>query len=348
MQIKNGLDRRDSQFHELTAAIQQKIDTAEASLLYDDKTRARELVAQSQNLLKLIDARYAHRKEYKDVLEKLSTIDTRINNIVRIQSPTVLAPLPTLASTASGILHLVHTDSEIFAYSQNSIYKLNEKERILQELPLHEKIPSVACGQIISGNKLLFCNSAGDRLYTLLFPEQTVASSTLALGEHESGDRILKSYNDRLYVLTLDQGLIFRHITTTTGFSKGSSWLKGKADGLARARDFTIDGTLYVLSNTGSLLLFSAGRPAQQRVPEQTNKHIATATRIWTNQGESRIYLLDPRNNQIIILDKKTLETIGRITSEDFQDIKDMIIYTKKKEIILLDKGRILKVPLSF
>lgn len=348
VQIKNNVDRKDSYYTGVTAAIQQKIDSADASLIYDDKKRVKELLSESDDLLRLIDERYKSRKDYKDLVGKLATLNLRINNIVYIQSPTVLATLPQLSASAPPVNHLIRAGSAVIAYSQDSLYQFDDKAHAFHELPLHEKIPSIACGQNISENRLLFCNSGGDRLYTLALPAKTVTSSTLALGENESGDRIVKTYNDRLYVLTLDKGALFRHIKTVTGFSKGALWLKSALSSLAHARDFTIDGTVYALSSNGALLLFNAGKQLPQEASEQTKKLITDATRIWTDQGESRLYLLDPHNKKIIILDKKTLESIGQITSDDFQGLQDMVINTKKKEILLLDNGRLLKIPLSF
>ena len=116
------------------------------------------------------------------------------------------------------------------------------------------------------------------------------------------------NFNNNLYVLDPgagDRGTIHKYQVTAAGYEIEPTPYVEQAEevDLSNAIDFAIDGDIFVLLQDSSVLRFSAGR----KVPFETNGLVGEAvqaTRIFTEVNADSLYLVDPKNERIVEIDK--------------------------------------------
>ena len=116
------------------------------------------------------------------------------------------------------------------------------------------------------------------------------------------------NFNNNLYVLDPgagDRGTIHKYQVTAAGYEIEPTPYVEEAEevDLSNAIDFAIDGDIFVLLQDSSVLRFSGGR----KVPFETNGLVGEAlqaTRIFTEVNADSLYLVDPKNERIVEIDK--------------------------------------------
>lgn len=347
IQLKRGTEQTDNRIREIIAGIEQKNDLIDASMIYDDRERARSLLGESHALLNLVGQKYRDRADFKAAEKKMESLDMRLNNVTRLASLNVIATVP---PDASGVipqgLHVVASKTIVLVYSADSIYLFDPVKPELKPLSgITGKIPSISCAVAASDTVFYFCSGDGSRLYSLTLPDQTVKSISLPRHEQESSIDTVQIYNSRLYVLTRNQGHIYRHLSVATGFSRGAAWTRSPQDILKSAVSFTIDGKVYALTTDGTIRLYSAGVAEDRPTSETTKNSLAHATLLWTDADDSLLYALDPSGKKLIAVNKKTLDLAAQIVSDQFTNLQGFAVNRLKNEILILDAGRIIRVP---
>ncbi len=344
--LKNSGDQKNSRYQGTLTAIQQKIDSAEASLIYDDKKRAEELLGEAQALFSLIDEKQKSKGQTVALTQKVNDLSAKLSNVIRIDQPEVLARIPEDASAPLPPLQLTGVRDGIIAYSQDLHFIYQPSDHSFPQSGLAEKIPRISCAIPSADTILYFCNESADRLYQLTLPEKTVKTLSIAKAADERID-LARAYNGRIYTLTRSTGTLYRHVKNGDSFSSPTSWLKQSEVSLKNARDFAVDGSVYVLTADGSLITLSSGKVQPREVPQSTRDLLKDASHIATDSDTPLLYLLDAVNKRIVMLDKKTFEAKGQITSSKFNQLRGMVISKNKKEAFLLDGIQLLKVPLE-
>ena len=116
------------------------------------------------------------------------------------------------------------------------------------------------------------------------------------------------NFNNNLYVLDPgagDRGTIHKYQVTAAGYEIEPTPYVEQAEevDLSNAIDFAIDGDIFVLLQDSSVLRFSGGR----KVPFKINGLVGEAlqaTRIFTEVNADGLYLVDPKNERIVEIDK--------------------------------------------
>ncbi|MBI4599562.1 hypothetical protein HY732_01425 [Candidatus Uhrbacteria bacterium] len=346
IQLRRGAEQAGTRTREIIAGIEQKNDLIDASMIYDDRQRARVLLGESYALLDLVPKKFHARGDFKAAEEKLKSIDLRLNNIMRLDSLDVAAALAPDASGAVPNVQLVANKAAILAYSADTLYLFDKENNVLNPLEnLRGKIPSISCAVASSDTVFYFCSGNGERLYSLTFPDQTVKNISLPRHESETSLDTVRMYNNRLYVLTRERGIIYRHLAVATGFSRGAAWTQTPQEAVKNASSFAIDGNVYVLGTDGNIRLFSSGVAVERTTSDTTKKALIGATMLWTNSDEPFLYALNPDQKKLIALHKKTFEIAAQIVSDHFTGLQGFTVNRKSKEIFILDAGRMIHVP---
>ncbi|MDD2913442.1 MAG: hypothetical protein PHS29_02260, partial [Candidatus Pacebacteria bacterium] len=100
-----------------------------------------------------------------------------------------------------------------------------------------------------------------------------------------------------------------------------------------------IEGSIWLLSKENTLELYHEGEYQKSiELPEGI-------TDIKTSFNHSFIYLLYPKGQRIIVLDKEG-NLIKQIKSEQFNKLKDIQISEDKESIFILSENKIYKIGL--
>lgn len=345
IQLNKSSKGRESRLKEILVAVEQKQLAADASLIYDDKDRARALLRESESLLALVDEKLKDRKEFIASRSAVEKLRMKVDNVTSIEQPTSLAALPAeIAADTSRDARMMATDDHVVVIHNDSIFLYNREAQTLDELPVHEKIPSISCAAKVSANELVFCNADVSRLSVLTLPDQTIRSHTLSRGSNNAPQKILL-YNDRIYAFSNAEGVLVRYTKSGDAYGSGTRWIKASNPELANARDIAIDGRVYILTQQGALKVYRAGNDSTGTIPSETRDALTGASRIITNDDLSYLYALDREHKKIIIVDKESFALVGQITSPAFQRVTDFDVSKKRKTILVLDGGNLLSFP---
>ncbi|MDP2630262.1 MAG: hypothetical protein Q8P56_02535, partial [Candidatus Uhrbacteria bacterium] len=284
---------------------------------------------------------------FKAAEQKIEALDLRLNNVTRLASLDVIATVPPDASGAiAQDLRVVASKKNILVYSTDSVYLFDPIKRELKPLSgIAGKIPSISCAVAASDTVFYFCSGDGNRLYSLTLPDQTVKSISFPRNDQESSLDAVQIYSNRLYVLTRNQGHIYRHLSVATGFSRGVAWTRSPQDTLKSAASFTVDGKVYALGNDGTIHLYSSGVAEDRPTSETVKNTLVHATLLWTDADDSLLYALDPSEKKLIAVNKKTFDLAAQIVSDQFTNLQGFAVNRSKNELFLLDAGRIIRVP---
>lgn len=348
IQLNNSSQRKTSRAQEILSAVKQKITAADARLIYDDRGRARELVNESRQLLALIDdERFKIQEEYRNGKRDIEALERKINNITRVDSPTLLGSIPSTPESPTTDVRLLSSGQATVLFNNDAIYAYDSEKKELTELGLREKIPSISCATVKSKNEFYFCNADGTRLYALSFPDKTVSSFSVARKD-ESAPNALLVYNTRIYSFNSKSGSLLRHVKNGQSYSAGVPWFKGSPEQTAGARDIAIDGLVYIMTKNGELLTFSSGVRVKTDIPKDTASALEGAGRIITNSETPYLFALDAANKKIIAIHKQTFALAGQIVSPVFERPSDIALSNKKNTVLLTDAGRLFSLPFSF
>ena len=100
-----------------------------------------------------------------------------------------------------------------------------------------------------------------------------------------------------------------------------------------------IDGSIYFVSN-GTIFKYNSGAKQDFNLGVSA---LSDNTKIYTENGMTNLYVLDPGNRRILILDK-TGSVIQTLTSGQFNDLKDFSVDEKNKSIFVLNNNQLLRV----
>lgn len=340
MQIKNSAQQRDARMQEILAAIEQKLLSADASMIYDDRSRARELIAESEQLLALIDKPFRDRKSVSEKIRAIEEIRLKVDNVIRVEA----SELASFQTENAGPFALTAYEETVVVSSSDTIYLYDRAEKKLMELAVHEKIPSIACAAARTEKEIFFCSQDGDRLYALTIADSTIRSSPLTGIGNEAPSRIL-FYGDRLYSFSQQSGMFYRHNRSGDGYGVGQQWIRELTDTVKGARDVAIDGLVYILTSDGALIVMRSGRQARTEIPQETRDALKGAQRIIVSPDLDYLYALDPSLKRIVVIDKKTFAAVAHITSTALQNPQDFALSKKRKTIVVLDERKLLSLP---
>jgi len=145
-------------------------------------------------------------------------------------------------------------------------------------------------------------------------------------------------YGDNLYVLDNEQSQIFKYPESGQGFAGGQKWLQATND-LSNASSLTIDGSIYVIANDGNIKNFIKGELKEFNYHEP-NPPIGAGAIIKTFRDSNYLYIIDPQNKRIVILDKEG-NIKNQYSSQSFDNLTDLAVDPAEKAIYLLNGAHV-------
>ncbi|GIW05906.1 MAG: hypothetical protein KatS3mg060_0711 [Dehalococcoidia bacterium] len=113
----------------------------------------------------------------------------------------------------------------------------------------------------------------------------------------------IRGYVGNLYVLDPKANQVWRYLPNWSGYD---TEMKGMLEGaqIGDARDFTIDGNIYILTESGKIWKFVEGVGTEFDL-RALDKPLNKPTAIVTGATARGIYVADPNNQRIVVFDKE-------------------------------------------
>lgn len=327
------------QYNTLVSTIEEKKNAAEASLLYNDETRALSLIQEAQGYVEQIP-KDSPEKEQKAaaLLAELQATLSKLQKMT-VVTPELKADLATVNPNAKAD-HFIRLDTSlvISGTNDNSFYFVNLTNNEIKT-QLHDTLPTLGSSATPKEQDKAIFIRENDKLAkldktTLAFTDQTIAFPSINVKLQAIG-----LYNRRLYSLDVNNNQIFKHSETLTGYDKGTPWI---TDGSVDVRDgvsLTIDGDLYILKSNGSIIKLAGGKPQDFEITGVLPA-LTSPKEIWTSSDAKNIYILEPNQKRIVVLDKQG-KFIKQYTSPNWQSPASMSIDEKEKKVYVLDSNKI-------
>ncbi|MFN8533084.1 MAG: hypothetical protein U0556_06025 [Dehalococcoidia bacterium] len=112
----------------------------------------------------------------------------------------------------------------------------------------------------------------------------------------------IRGYVGNLYVLDAKGNQVWRYLPNWNGYD---TEMKGMLEGaqIGDARDFTIDGNIYILTDSGRVWKFVEGVGSEFDL-RSLDKPLNKPTAILTGATARGVYVADPANQRVVVFDK--------------------------------------------
>ncbi len=346
IQKKNTDQKKQRIYGEMLRGAEEKNDLAEASLIYDNTEKARALLTEAQQLLREFPTDDIKNQErHKRIIERMEGITSRINHVVILKN---ISPLTQLDSTISQTdsLKLVRSNSDILLYNTFGVYAVDSTNGKITPISTQTKIPSLSCGIESTKKSLYLCDSGTRRIYELNSLSGSIQLIPLKLAKEETTIDSLALYNQKLYILAATQGTLFKHKKNKDGFEIGLPAIKNIHADTQKDISLSIDGNIYIIERSGQIIKYTSGKKESFILP-LIDPQPTTIQKIWTDTDVSALYLFEPSQKRILVVDKKTRALKSQLISDVLAQAKDFSILKDKKLLLILSGTTLYQSPLD-
>ena len=334
----------ESDYESMYASAQEKIQEADAVLIYGNETDALGFLTEAVDLLDDIPNDRGSLSEDVETLLKTTT-DTinRINGVIVLNDPTVVVDLrsqfPNIATSGmtlfQGALWVSHPGDP-------ALYQVNPTSGSATDRQT-DAGHGVAVAAA-SGSSLLLIGSEGD---STLYDPASDSAESLSITHLQSNPSIAAAqvFNNRLYTLDQDTGQIYVHEATGSGYAEGVEWF---TDGtvLRSPTSMIIDGSIYTAESAGVILPLYTGAKLADGASYSIEPELKTGTRLVSTEISDNLYVLDPENKRVIIFTKETGEIVAQFTSDAFTDTKAISVDESRNKIFVLNDTAIYEIDI--
>lgn len=335
-QNSNRLEQE--KYNQLLNGIKEKIDRADFSIIYKNEEQAKKLLTEIKNDLVNFPQDSANRRAMRNnLLANADTIAAKLRHLETI-APILIADLAALNLTCQPT-DLISAKSSFFFFCNNDkkLFQYDIKNKTAAELtsPLLGELKN----KFIKKDGAILLLNGQNRLTQFDPSTGSFSSLEVAWPKADSEIKLIGHYNTYLYSLDTKNNLIAKHKESTTGFAKGSSWLKENVS-VTDITGWTIDGSIYTAKPNGTINKFDGGQ-LQNFSLAALDPQLNSAVKIFSGPDSTNIFILDQGQKRIIIWNKKTQKLMAQYTAEEFIDLKDFSIDEKNKIIYLLNGMKI-------
>ncbi|MBT4849517.1 hypothetical protein HON36_01555 [Candidatus Parcubacteria bacterium] len=330
---KKSDNQKDEAYNTTLLEIQNKYEEVDAKLIYEDDEAAEALLLEITALIKNIKPSNAEQKT--KITEMSEHVFYELNKVRRIHVVTAPVELFNLSDTVLSTDNIVQKDGVFYILSDSIIYTI--KDNLLTEVAnLHGGQTITAMTDLPDTNQVVLSSiNANNELYYQVFDLDT-GSSVGSLKQTAANTQVqdMAVYGGNLYVLDPSNNQVFKYPEKGQSFSGGQVWLQEELN-IMDSTSLTIDGSIYMIENNGNIRNFLKG--VEEKFDYHTpNPPIGSNATIKTFRDSDYLYIIDPQNNRIIILDKEG-NIKDQYTSQKFDNLTDLAIDPDEKAIFLLN-----------
>ncbi len=224
---------------------------------------------------------------------------------------------------------IINHGNDIYAFSEtDSAMSIINKKTGEETLIILPELENKKIDMIAYYNDMIFLFSQPDNLF--YFDTGRVYPYPINDLDNNTSDILsIDSFLDRPYFLDSSGRVIFYHDKNQNPYS----WIK-KGNEPQNQISMAIDGHIFILSSMGEIYSYYKGEKIKTFIPV-IFPTLSNANEIYTNP-KSPLFITDPLNSRIVIIEKKEEESIKQIHHSDLSSIRHMTIDDSGKKIYLL------------
>jgi DNA-binding beta-propeller fold protein YncE len=188
---------------------------------------------------------------------------------------------------------------------------------------------------------IAFVAQSGDTTLALtttnnLFRVKGTDGTPVTLQKHADMGKVdaLTLYSGNLYLLDRGKGELFKNEGSGITFKAGTVWLND-AGLLNKANNVAIDGNAYLTTRDGDIVKLLKGA-RQEFNYHAFSPRLGASSTIYTTKESKSLYILDPENKRVAILDKQG-NIKDQYTSPKFDNLKSLLVNSAEDQIYVLN-----------
>lgn len=310
------------------ASMSKLASDADAALLYGDEAQANRILSDLLNQLNSLSTIDESQKSKVDeIRNQANALNSKLNK-------TGEAAVENLGTLSNGD-HLIALPNFFATETSRTIVSFNRTSKTIADNALKTSEP-ITLSSFNKGNQSIIFN--GSELLLWNFSSGVIGGAFSDSVPNKDNARGLTAYNGKAYILDRGSKKVMRYTVSDTAISAPTTSLSDISE-LGNASDMAIDGNIYIASS-GAILKYNSGAKQEFNLGVSS---LSDNTKIYTENGFTNLYVLDPGNRRILILDK-TGAVVQTLTSGQFNDLKDFSVDEKSKIIYVLNNNQLLKV----
>ena len=329
---------KKQQHSQLVASIKDKKSAAEASLIYENDDKAFVLLQEALQLAtELPESKKGEKEQKNQLLQSINSLLDKQRKITYI-SPTQIADITQTNKKAQAI-QLAKINDTLIAFDTNESYYYE-----IQNNGTVQQKDDAAAAQVIAINtpkendKVLLLKDTG--MVAEYNPtSKSISSKDIFYPVNNTQIPGLFIYNKRLYTLNPVENQIYKHNETQTGYDKGAVWVQSLETDITKGVSLAIDGNVYVLQSNGTITKLTKGKEEPFTI-HNLDPALTSPTYLWTYNEEPYLYILEPKQKRIVVLDK-TGNLVTQYTSDMWNNPISMVVDQEARKIFVLDSNMV-------
>lgn len=320
--------------------VQSKIFQAESALILKDKKGAKLLFQEAwQEILPQTEAGSPLEKGALELKEEIENQLLILNRVEKITNPELLFDFKELNFIPQ---KMINFQGKLCFFSPVSVnlYQFNVEEKKGDFLKTDQKFNLASSLR----EEIILFYSKPDKLFSL---EDKKLSGEIGLKAPypDFYFNSFSTYKSNIYFLHAKKGEILKFSFREDGGELlGNLWLSSATKKPIGAESLAVDGSVWILNENNSIDRYHAGN-WQETLELNIFPLPKNFSKILTLSGLSYLYVLEPAQNRIIVLNKSG-EIWRQFQSESFDNLKDFSVSENGKTIYLLNGLKVYKVEL--
>lgn len=336
----------ETNFNDLVTAIEEKEDSLDSRLLYNNELGSNQDLLEAESLLTSLPHQTKEQQAVYDRLAaRLTVASEKIQKIVKVTQSEKVNDLSGL-----GVNNLVFASGKIYAASGQFIYSLMPNSASSTKLEI--KGATNLSHPFLYGSDSLYY---ADGKQLVQYGLKAGNSNLLSISNLDAAEDInsFKIFSDKLYLYLIapSKNQIYRYTRNKNSYSTKNERLKEIID-LSSSTDFAIDskGYIYILKNNGEILKFYDGKK-QEYVSIALSPIMTNASKIIV--GTKYIYIFEANSKRLAVLykddssDKKGGSLANQYIVGSLNQVKDVTVDEVGKFAYFLDGETVYRISLN-
>lgn len=275
---------------------------AEANIVYNNDTRANQLVKEGRDIANGLDEKTNERKGAKQkILGEFDQLAQRLRRETTVENP----PEITAASlgAADGSLSTVSAAAGAVYAADNAAKQLIEVKPATRETKRHNlpesagKIvaswPGASGIYLLNENRRLFVFNQTNASFTEVAWTQSKVSSTQAFAV----------YGRRFYMLDTASNMVWRYAPQGSGIAQETAYLKQNSTSLSAATGIAVDQNVWLSFRDGAVRRYSQGADDGFALPV-IDPPLTNISAIWTDDVSNLFVVADTTGKRVLVFRK--------------------------------------------
>ena len=320
--------------------LHQDLHVANTKGYANDKETANAILEKVEKEAREILETNYFRPETLALLDKIQDTRDNINNTDRLEE---LVPYIDLATKKGDIkaLGFVNLDDNFFVYEYNTLYEVI-LDQVLDPRLIDDTEIVIAAASMEDQDVLVFLTQSGR---ILEYEEGLFHFANTEDQAWKSGVDVF-AYGKYIYLLNPEDNQIYKYARLHNKYASAAEY-NSDAD-LSGAISLAIDGDIYVLKEGGTIVRIYKSKQQPFRI-EDLAVDISESTQIFTMPELDNLYLLDPTNKRVVILEKNdsgVSRYYGQVVFEELEDIQKIYVEKNENKLFILTDQEIYRIDI--